>query len=65
MYVVEIATIENSRLLGWVRVFGSSDEDTAYDWALSLRKGFSTNASRPSVRLVRSPEDVIIESWKG
>lgn len=64
MWIVEIGTIENSRLLQWVRVFGSSEEDVAYDWALSLRKGFSTNNSRPSVRIVKSPQDTVIESWK-
>lgn len=65
MYEVEIATIENSRLLKWVRVFGSSNEDVAYDWAISLRKGFSVLSSRPTVRLVKTPQDIVIESWKG
>lgn len=64
MYNVEIATIENSRLLGWVRVFASTQEKTAYGWALNLRSGFSSLDSRPSVRLVKSPQDSVIEIWK-
>lgn len=65
MYFVEIGTIENSRLLPWVRVFGSSNEDVSYQWALSIRRGFSTKDVRPSVRLVESPEDTVIETWMG
>lgn len=64
MYFVEIATIENSRLLPWVRVFGSSDEDDSYSWALGLRRGFSTADRRPTVRLVKSPQDTVVKSWR-
>lgn len=64
MYQVEIKTIENSRLLGWVRVFASSEEKAAYGWALNLRSGFSSIDSRPVLRLVKTPGDKVIEIWR-
>lgn len=51
MHYIEIQTAENSRLLGWVRIYGDSDFDRAVRWGDRLVSGVSP---APFIRITDS-----------
>ncbi|MCM3521740.1 hypothetical protein [Curtobacterium sp. P97] len=60
MHYIEIQTAENSRLIGWVRIYGDSDLDRLLRWGSSLLDGVHP---KPSLRVTDS-EGVVAGAWQ-
>lgn len=62
MPAIEIQTIENSRLLGWVRIYMDSETERAIRWGSNLIMAVDPT---PSIRLVRTHDGEVMGTWVG
>jgi hypothetical protein len=52
MNYIEIETSENSRLVSWVRIYGSTSANDAVEWGEKLLSGFRPNdPTQPRLRI--------------
>lgn len=60
MHYIEIATSENSRLLGWVRIYGDTNLDRLMHWGNDLLSGVNP---KPLLRVTDS-KGVATGAWQ-